>query len=73
MQIQDNAQLSAVVDAMTNFASTTRDDRLSVEVARVAHRLQHMGGAFEKPLTRREMSVIRPFMAKLGMVEPVAA
>lgn len=66
MQIQDNAQLGAVVDAMTSFASTTKNDRLSVEVARVAHRLQHLGGAFEKPLTRREMSVIRPFLARVA-------
>lgn len=72
MQIKDNPQLGAVVDAMTRFASTTQNDRLSVEVARVAHRLQHMGDAFEKPLTRRELSVVRPFLSRLEQ-EPVAA
>lgn len=59
------AQLSAVVEAMTSFASTTQNDRLSVEVARVARRLQHRGTAFERPLTRREVAVIRPFLARV--------
>lgn len=57
-----NTQIEAVVDAMTRFASNTRDDRISVHVARVAQRLQHQGKPFEKPLTRAERQVIRPFV-----------
>lgn len=62
IQFESQQQMADVVDAMTRFASTTRDDRLSVAVARVAQRLQHAGKAFERPLTRQEISVIRPFL-----------
>lgn len=61
----ENPQLTALIDAMGRFASTTKDDRLSVEVARVAQRLQHVSKPFEKPLTARERAVIRPFLAKI--------
>jgi hypothetical protein len=57
-----NTQVDAIVEAMTRFASSTRDDRLSVHVARVAQRLRHQGNPFEKPLTRAEQRVIRPFL-----------
>lgn len=60
----ENPQLTALVEAMTKFASKTKDDRLSVEVARVAQRLQHVNKPFEKPLTRRELAVMRPFLAQ---------
>ena len=62
----ENTQLNALVDAMTGFASNTRNDLLSVEVARVAHRLQHLEDLKTRPLTRREHAVIRPFLAKLA-------
>jgi hypothetical protein len=59
-------QLDAVIAAMTKFASNTKNDRLSVEVARVASRVQHIGQPFEPPLTRREMSVVRPFVEQVA-------
>lgn len=71
MNIPDNAAFGRMIDAMTQFASTTKDDRLSVEVARVAQRLQHAGKAFEKPLTRREISVMRPFLAHIAFAQPL--
>lgn len=73
MQIQDHPQLGKVLDAMTQFASTTENHQLSVEVARVAWRLQHAGKPFEKPLTRREISVIRPFIAHIAQAETTEA
>ena len=61
----ENPQLTALIDAMGRFASNTKNDRLSVEVARVAQRLQHVNKPFEKPLNARERAVIRPFLAKM--------
>jgi hypothetical protein len=63
--MQQDSQIEALIEAMTKFASTTKNDQLSVRVARVANRLQNRNQPFEKPLTRGELSVIRPFMARL--------
>jgi hypothetical protein len=51
-----------LVERMGEFAATTKDDRLSVAVSRVANRLAHAGAAFERRLTPGELAVIRPFL-----------
>ena len=56
------ANIDQVVAAMTRFASSTRDDRLSVSVARVANRLQNQGNPFERPLTAHEQRVVNMFV-----------
>lgn len=60
-----DSTIDSLVEAMTRFASTTRNDRLSVEVARVAQRVRHQGEPFEQPLTARERAVVRPFLARV--------
>ncbi len=64
--------LDRLVEAMTRFASQTRDDRLSVGVARVATRLQNSGNAFERPLTPHEQRVINMFADRLRQESEVA-
>lgn len=54
--------VTKVVGRMSDFAATTKDDRLSVTVARVANRLAHQGLVCERKLTRAEVAVIRPFL-----------
>ena len=54
--------VAKLVAKMGEFAAKTKDDRLSVEVSRVANRLSHAGAAFERRLTTRELAVIRPFL-----------
>jgi len=61
-----DARLEALIEAMTTFAANTKNDLLSVRVSRVAQRLQHRGEPFEKPLTRGEVAIIRPFMARIA-------
>ena len=58
-----NTQLDVLIEAMGRFASTTRNDRLSVEVSRVVQRLQNVGKPFARPLSQRDLAVIRPFLA----------
>ena len=60
----ENPQLTALIAAMGRFASTTKNDQLSVEVSRVAQRLQHVNKPFERPLSARERAIIRPFLAQ---------
>lgn len=60
----NNPQLTALIDAMGRFASNTKNDQLSVEVARVVQRLQHANKPFERPLNARERAIIRPFLAQ---------
>ena len=62
----EDSTIEAVIEAMTKFASTTKNDELSVRVARVAQRLQHRGEPFERPLTRGEISIIRPFIKQIA-------
>jgi len=54
-------KLASTIEAMERFASTARSDDVSVNVARVADRLAHCGAPFEKPLTKRELAIIRTF------------
>ena len=68
----ENPQLTALIDAMGRFASNTKDDRLSVEVARVAQRLQNVNKPFERPLNARERAIIRPFLAQQVAGQEVA-
>jgi hypothetical protein len=68
----ENPQLTALIAAMGRFASTTKNDTLSVEVARVAQRLQHVNKPFERPLNARERAIIRPFLAQQAAEQEVA-
>lgn len=67
-----NPQLTALIDAMGLFASTTRNDTLSVEVARVVQRLRHVNRPFERPLTARERAIIRPFLVQQAAQQEAA-
>jgi hypothetical protein len=57
--------LDAVITAMGDFASKTRDDRLSVEVSRVVQRLRARAPNERTTLSRRERAVARPFLRML--------
>lgn len=52
----------SVVDAMTKFASDTKNDQLSVAVMRVAERFANQGSSFEKPLTAHERRIVKLFI-----------
>lgn len=65
-----NTNTQQIIDAMSQFAADTKDDRLSCAVARVANRLAHQGHGFEKPLTESELRIIDMFATKLTMVVP---
>lgn len=52
--------IASVLSRMHTFAATTKDDHLSVEVARAADRLAHQG-PFERPLTKSELAVVARF------------
>lgn len=56
------ANPAAVIERMSNFARTTRNDVLSNAVSHAASRLAHQGSVCEKPLTMAEYKVIRPFL-----------
>jgi len=53
---------ATVIARMGEFAQSTKNDKLSNAVARVAERLAHVGAICEAPLTKSEMAIIRPFM-----------
>lgn len=73
MQIPNTQVLDSLIEDMSSFSARTRNDQLSVRVARVVTRLQHLGEPLERPLTAAEMAVIRPFLARLDLAEPVEA
>ena len=54
--------MNQIIARMSDFARTTKDDALSVLVSNVANRLTNQGSLFEKPLSQREIAIIRPFM-----------
>jgi hypothetical protein len=64
-----NPALAELIQHMAQFASTTRDDRLSVEVARVVQRLRNRDKPFERAFSRREQAVIRPFIAHIAALK----
>jgi hypothetical protein len=57
-----NANPAAVVERMSDYARTTRNDRLANAVAHAASRLAHQGAICENPLTLAEFKIIRPFL-----------
>ena len=73
MQILNTQVLDSLIEDMSIFSARTRNDQLSVRVARVVARLQHLGEPLEQPLTAAERAVIRPFLARLALAEPVEA
>jgi hypothetical protein len=73
MQILNIQVLDSLIEDMSRFSAHTRNDQLSVRVARVVARLQHIGEPLEQPLTAAEMAVIRPFLARLEVAEPAEA
>jgi hypothetical protein len=60
MENGDNMNIANILSKMHAFASTTKDDLQSVQVARVADRLAHQG-PFERPLTPSELAVVAKF------------
>ena len=53
---------AAVIERMSAFARTTKNDRLANVVAQAASRLAHQGAICENPLTMAEFQIIRPFL-----------
>ena len=53
---------ATVLDRMYDFARTTKDDKLSNAVMRVAERFAHSKALFEKPLTVSEIRIVKRFM-----------
>ena len=51
-----------LISNMMSRAATTKDDRESNTLSRVADRLAHQGCLFEPELTREEISVIQRFI-----------
>lgn len=64
--MHQDSRINAVITAMGKFASTTKDDRLSVLVSRAAARLQRQGQPFVDPLTKDEQAVIKPFFERIA-------
>lgn len=55
-------QLAKLVSNMNTFAANTKNDNLSVAVARVAARLNRQHELKEKPLTVNELKIVRAFL-----------
>ena len=53
---------ATVLDRMYDFARTTKDDKLSNAVMRVAERFAHSKALFEEPLTVSEIRIVKRFM-----------
>ena len=51
-----------LIERMSDFARTTKNDTLSVAVSKVVNRLEHQSALFEIPLTASEIAIIRPFL-----------
>lgn len=54
--------VATVLDRMYDFARTTKDDKLSNAVMRVAERFAYSKALFEKPLTAYEIRIVQKFM-----------
>jgi hypothetical protein len=53
---------ATVLDRMYDFARTTKDDKLSNAVMRVAERFAYSKALFEEPLTVSEIRIVKKFM-----------
>lgn len=71
-----SVNLAKLIQAMGTFAANTKNDNLSVAVARTANKLAHTGAMFESHyagnLTSDDWKVIRPFV-KQQIAEKKAA
>lgn len=67
-----NERIIQLVEVMTRFASNTKDDRMSVIVARTAQRLAHQGEPCERPLTDGELRIIKMFADRVPEKEAAA-
>lgn len=52
----------SLIEKMSEFAMTTKNDTLSIAVSKVIARLENQNALFETPLTKREMTIIAPFL-----------
>jgi hypothetical protein len=59
-------EVAKIVDTMSSFAANTKDDRMSVIVARVAQRLSHQGEPWEQPLTAKEQRIVDMFSSRIA-------
>lgn len=55
-------ELAKLVAQMNTFAANTRNDKLSVTVARVAARLNRKDELKDKPLSPAEVKIVRAFL-----------
>jgi hypothetical protein len=62
MRKEQTMNAATVLDRMYDFARTTKDDKLSNAVMRVAERFAHSKALFEAPLTASEIRIVKKFM-----------
>jgi hypothetical protein len=55
-----------IIARMEAMARTTKNDALSNNLLRIAHRLAHQGALFEKPLSRDERRIVAKFAGMEG-------
>lgn len=55
-------ELAKLVSQMNTFAANTKDDSLSVAVARVAARLNKQADLKDNPLSTEELKIVRAFL-----------
>ncbi len=71
-----SVNIAKLIEAMGTFAANTKNDALSVRVARTANKLAYTGAMFEShyagKLTAGDRAIIRPFI-KQQMNEKKAA
>lgn len=56
--------IAKLIEDMGIFAANTKDDKLSVVVARTANKLANSGTLFERDLTDYDKRVMRPFVKR---------
>lgn len=59
-----SVNIAKLIEDMGQFAANTKDDKLSVVVARTANKLSHSGASFERDLTELDKKVMRPFIRR---------
>jgi len=57
---------ATIIARMEAMAQSTKNDALSNNLLRIAHRLAHQGSLFEKPLTRDERRIVAKFAQMEG-------
>lgn len=59
-----SVNLAKLIESMGEFAANTKDDKLSIVVARTANKLANAGSSFERELTADDLKVMQPFIKR---------